>query len=272
MNSLPLPNAWLNRPIRIDLVGVGGTGSQVLDQLASLDSLMRALGHPGFRVRIYDGDTVSRWNLGRQRFCKPDLGQFKAHVLTHRINLFYGVQYEAHAIYADPRRLGHTDLLITCTDSGRFRAEVGKAWAKQSTSTFWLDFGNGDKTAQVVLGHLGQPLEGQRVPNVFDLFPQLATINESEQGPSCSMEEAVQRQPWPANRIVAVAGMTLLERWLRTGALTFHGNLMQLEPYTVTPLNIDPVAWAMFGYATATAQADTTTRKTKRRSRQAVAA
>lgn len=248
MNAWPLPSDWLTKPIRITVAGAGGTGSQVLDQLASLDSLMRTLGHPGFRVRVFDPDTVSRWNLGRQRFAAPDIGLAKAVVLAHRLNMFYGVEYEAHTRKLDMSEAGHADLLITCTDSAKFRADVGGHYAKRDSDTVWLDFGNGDGTAQAILGHLGRPKNGQRVPNVFDLFPQLATMQAEDEKPSCSMEEAVRKQPWPVNRIVAIAGMTMLERWLRTGTLSFHGSLLQLDPYTVTPITIDPVMWSMYGY------------------------
>lgn len=248
MNALALPDRWLTNPIRIDIAGAGGTGSQVVDQIASLDSLMRALGHPGFTVRLFDHDTVSRFNIGRQRFTHMDLGLNKAAVLIHRINLFYGVNYTPVPDAYRPVDAYHCDMLVTCTDSARFRAAVGKHWAKRETRTLWLDFGNGNAGGQVVLGHLGKSDAAVRVPNVFDLFPQLSNMDDADSGPSCSMEEAVRKQPWPANRSVAIAGVSLVERLLRTGAVDWHGSLVQLDPYTVQPLMVDPISWAMYGY------------------------
>lgn len=248
MNVLRTPQRWLNQRITVKLAGVGGTGSQVIDQLASLDSLMRQLGHPGLRISVYDADEVSRFNLGRQRFAAPDVGLNKAVVLGHRIRLFYGTDITAHARNLEARDAS-CDLLITCTDSATFRAQIGKHHAKFDSEALWLDFGNGNASAQAVIGHLGVPSKGLRVPNVFDLFPQLAKMDaEDRQAPSCSMEEAVRRQPWPANRSVAIAGVTMVERLLRHGELSYHGSLIQLDPYSVSPLAIDPVTWAMYGY------------------------
>lgn len=243
-----LPERWLTQPINVKIAGAGGTGSQVVDQIASLDSLMRQLGHPGMHITLYDGDDVSRWNLGRQRFAAPDVGLNKAVVLAHRIALFYGTNITPVALPLTTPQC-HADLLITCTDSAGFRTHLGRAYAKQRTDTLWLDFGNGDKSAQAILGHLGQPSAGERLPNVYDLFPQLADMVAADrQAPSCSMEEAVRRQPWPANRSVAIAGISMLERLLRHGVLTYHGSLIELDPYAVVPLSIDPVTWAMYGY------------------------
>lgn len=247
--NLTLPEEWLTQPINIKVAGVGGTGSQVIDQLASLDSLMRQLGHPGFRIKVYDADTVSRFNLGRQRFAAPDIGLNKAVVLCHRVGMFYGTN-----IVPEPKMLTANydlscDLLITCTDSASFRARVGSAGRTMSTDSLWLDFGNGSESAQCVIGHLGRAGDPMRIPNVFDLFPSLSRMDRQDrEQPSCSMEEAVRRQPWPANRTVAIAGVALLERLLRHGKLTYHGSLIQLDPYSVQPLPIDPVMWAMYGY------------------------
>ena len=37
-------------PVTVNLIGGGGTGSQVLTNLARLDVTLRALGHPGLFV------------------------------------------------------------------------------------------------------------------------------------------------------------------------------------------------------------------------------
>jgi len=39
-------------PVTVNLVGAGGTGSQVLTCLARLDVTLRALGHPGLHIKI----------------------------------------------------------------------------------------------------------------------------------------------------------------------------------------------------------------------------
>ena len=86
-----LPPGFLDpRPIRVLVVGAGGTGSAVLLGLPYLDQAMRVWGHPyGLQVLMMDADTVSETNCVRQPFSASDIGQNKATVLINRINMFW---------------------------------------------------------------------------------------------------------------------------------------------------------------------------------------
>ncbi len=84
------PDHWLGREISVVLIGCGGTGSEMLDCLARLDWVIRALGHPGLRVKVYDGDTVEAPNVGRSQFYPADVGFNKAIVSVQRANLRWG--------------------------------------------------------------------------------------------------------------------------------------------------------------------------------------
>ena len=44
----------LSDRVSIALAGAGGIGSQMLSGLARLDAAIRALGHPGLDVTVYD--------------------------------------------------------------------------------------------------------------------------------------------------------------------------------------------------------------------------
>lgn len=61
-------NELLNptNPLTINLIGAGGTGSQVLTALARMNHALIELGHAGFIVKLWDDDKVSEANLGRQ--------------------------------------------------------------------------------------------------------------------------------------------------------------------------------------------------------------
>ncbi len=82
-------------PIYMTVVGTGGTGSQMLTQLARIHCSLRALGHPGLMVVAWDPDTVNSANLGRQMFSPADVGRNKATVLIERINRFIGSEWDA---------------------------------------------------------------------------------------------------------------------------------------------------------------------------------
>ena len=159
-------------PVTINLIGCGGTGSQVLTSLARMNQALVNLGHMGFLVRVFDGDEVTQANIGRQMFSPSDIGQNKATVLVSRVNRFFGLDWESC-----PQRYGSenfdkkskqlgANILITCVDTAKSRIEIANLqnehWLFYEKSNvnpysvpfYWLDFGNSKHTGQVVLGTL----------------------------------------------------------------------------------------------------------------------
>ncbi len=246
--------------IRIAVIGCGGTGGEVLDSLTRLDFGLKAMGHPkGIHVTVYDDDVIEAANVGRQRFGLQDVGLNKAITLVQRINLFYGFTWDAEPVKfaADPRQVNEYDLIIGCVDKAQFRAklgEIGKFGYRNSRSILWLDYGNAQKNGQCVLGHL---IKGDdcdfRLPNVFDLYPNLSdpNLDEDESVPRCSLAEALtgpNGQDLFINRTLADFGMSLLWELLTKGFLEKHGAFVDLETLKTAPLMIDPTAWAFFVY------------------------
>ncbi|MGO4158953.1 hypothetical protein [Cupriavidus sp. YAF13] len=95
------PSACLDRVVEVVPIGCSGNGSQMLTGLTRLNHAIRALGHPGLRVVTFDPDTVSEANMGRPLFSAADVGQNKSAVLTHRVNMHFGLDWIAR-----PRRCG----------------------------------------------------------------------------------------------------------------------------------------------------------------------
>ena len=72
-------------PVTVFVIGAGGTGSQVITNLARMSMALQALGHPGLHVTVFDPDTVSQANIGRQLFSETELGLNKAvSLVTHQ--------------------------------------------------------------------------------------------------------------------------------------------------------------------------------------------
>lgn len=245
------PDHLLTRPVRIQVAGVGGTGSHFLDALASLDTTLQRLRHPGFEVAVYDADRVSRASVGRQRYTDADVSVPKAHILVHRCNLFYNLNYTAHARALEPNDI-RADLLVTCTDRALFRASIGKAYRNRESHTLWLDCGNNNTSGIVVLGHLGKPTESPNpqlhLPNIFAMYPEMATMRAvDEEEPSCSVAQSISRQEWPVNRLVATMAADLLWNLFRHGKIEHHGCRIDTRTLTSMPMPIDPTAWAFYG-------------------------
>jgi len=238
--------------ITIDLVGMGGTGSQVLTNLGRLHSTLINLGHPGLYVRCWDNDQVSASNIGRQLFSFADLHINKAIVLVSRLNSFYGTDWQAIPKKFEPNEL--SNITITCVDTAAARIEIDSFLkpVKSADSHFtnkpfyWLDLGNLQKTGQVVLGTIGkvkQPASKEyetvdSLANVIKKFPQIKKIKEADQGPSCSLAEAIKKQDLFINSTLAQFGVNILWKLFREGVIRHHGCYVNLETLTVNPIKI----------------------------------
>jgi PRTRC genetic system ThiF family protein len=239
-------NEAMNRPVDVLVIGCGGTGSELVDALCRLHYSLLHLGHPGgLQITLQDDDTVSPFNVGRQRFAPADVGQNKAEVLATRYGLIFGMDIRYKPTRAGRREIHFMcdyDLVITGVDNASFRVRMAQHWRRRKTSTVWLDCGNGRFDGQVLLGHLGQPEDSDRLPNVYDLFPAIATTPDDDQ-PSCSMEAALASQMLFINRWMGDIAATLLVRLFTQGSITEHGAFVNMQKLTVTPIKIDRVGW-----------------------------
>lgn len=49
----------------------------------------------GLQVTVWDDDTIEEHNAGRQLFFRPDVGMNKAEVMVYRLNMAYGLNWQA---------------------------------------------------------------------------------------------------------------------------------------------------------------------------------
>lgn len=244
------PADWVSEEISIELIGCGGTGSSMLDELFRLHSLMVRLGHPGLNVRVWDGDTVSEANVGRQRFWPADVGWNKAELLTTRYNNFGETNWEwrSEMLTREACQKIRADLVVSCVDCPQVRVMIGEVGRDSNVdpSTLWIDLGNDSNSGQVILGHwAGRKNVKGGLPNVLDLYPDLKSQRVDRRA-SCSTEEAVQRQEFGINQRVAAEASGLLWALLRHGKLDRHGSFVYQSTGEVLPLVISEEQWASF--------------------------
>lgn len=150
-------------PVTVFVIGAGGTGSQVITNLARMSMALQALGHPGLHVTVFDPDTVSQANIGRQLFSETELGLNKAVSLVTRINRFFGYAWTAEPQCFPTRNFSEdstANIIITCTDNIRSRLTLWKFLKKvrkenfsdHSAPIYWMDFGNSQTKGQVIIG------------------------------------------------------------------------------------------------------------------------
>lgn len=245
-------SSLLENTIRVLLVGAGGSGSLLATDLARLQLTLEELGHlGGMRVTVIDGDTVSEANVGRQSFYQGDIGLNKAEVVVSRINAAYGFAWEAISSPLSAAGVGRFDLVISCVDSAAARRTIFQSFTKDCPA-YWLDMGNKTHVGQCVLGEplaKGQKSWDMRLPTVMDLYPSLLdkTVVEDDT-PSCSLTEALQKQGLFINRAMALFGLNMVERLIRTGSLDHSAVFVDLNRSITTNLPVCKDTWEAMGY------------------------
>ncbi|WP_422452228.1 PRTRC system ThiF family protein [Endozoicomonas sp. ALC066] len=253
MYKFKCPESWYKHPVRVLLIGCGGTGSEMLDALHRIHICLKELGGYGLNVTVYDDDTVEPNNIGRQRFWKDDVGQNKAVVSVQRINYCSGLQWQAIPFRFKPEMLrqGDCDLIITAVDSGKLRYELGQEASLVKSEAIWMDAGVGSKDGQVICGHLGQPSQGQKIPNVYNLYGEqlLAKEKKQEQPAGCSsLAASLAAQGLFINKVASDIMGDMLFCLVRHGEVQYHGSFFSISPMVVRPLPVDPHQWLTFGY------------------------
>jgi PRTRC genetic system ThiF family protein len=247
-----------SNPILVNLIGAGGTGSQVLSALARINHSLVALKHPGIFVRVFDDDSVSEANLGRQLFSAAELGVCKGVALINRINRFFGTNWKAVPVKYDKKLYPHenssTTITISCVDTVNARFEIAEMLHNQSRQNkashnkpvYWMDFGNGQYTGQVVLSTVQpvkQPVSKKFNPNgylpfITDEFETLLRHTDENNIPSCSLAEALTRQDLFINSTLANLGSSLLWSMFREGMIFNRGFFLNLKDFRTQPLKI----------------------------------
>jgi len=235
------------------IVGAGGNGSAMLLGLPYLHQAMRVWGYAGgLHVMLADGDLVSRTNCIRQPFASADVGLNKAVVLINRVNLFWGLRWQAHPehFHKDSLRSNSAGphLIIGCVDTRAARQAILSAVTRANDSTvYWLDLGNNASSGQYVLG---QPLNAAnhhsaaRLRTVAELYPEIVDAEAGEDPlPSCSAAEALERQEPFINQVLATSALAMLARLFRYGTLTHHGAFYNASTGRMSAVPCDPDLW-----------------------------
>jgi PRTRC genetic system ThiF family protein len=237
-----------SRPLSVAVVGVGGTGSEVVSKLINLHLALVAIGHGGLHVSTFDPDVISEANVVRQRYYPSDIGLSKAIVLINRINMTYALGWDAY-----PSRFTGSyanrgwDLVISCVDTRQSRNEIHKYAFKNREIgpwKFWLDCGNDRSTGQVILGTPRSEKNAVRhiLPCATELHPELMDTSIIEENtPSYSAIESLQHQDLMVNSMVTVLAIDLLWKLFLDKEIHYHARYFDLTSSSLSARNIPPL-------------------------------
>lgn len=250
-------------PLTVNVIGAGGTGSQVLTALARINESLVALGHAGLLVRIFDNDIITKANKGRQLFFDSEIGLPKAVALINRLNRALGTNWKAFIHLFDktfsiqyPDAIS-ANLTISCVDTVQARFDIASILQTIAPEKnqhqhvnkpyYWIDFGNSKNTGQVILStvtDIKQPPSKKfnpvaKLPPVTDEFKTLLTQSgKQDNTPSCSLAEALSKQDLFINSSLANLGASLLWNLLREGMTTYRGFFLNLKDFRTTPITV----------------------------------
>ncbi len=243
--------------VSITIIGMGGTGTRLIQELVRMNIMLLKLGHIGLHVTVMDGDKISSSNIGRQFYYKEDIGEFKAETITKRINRNFGFNWFSinknfyyHANLMS-NNLMYSNIVVSCVDVIEPRIQLNNLLKKVSSDgyhdsdeTFYsIDCGNSFNQGQVICGtvkNIKQPIMKNlitvpKLKGIFEIF-NTETIEKAKEGEdqqaSCSTFEALQRQDPFINSMIATLAARIIWNLIKEHQLTEHGYFVNLEEST----------------------------------------
>jgi len=237
----------LIRPVKVVMLGAGGTGGHIAPHLYRL---LYALDRP-VRFIICDGDIVEEKNLVRQNFTLADLGENKAKVLAERYSSVFGLEAEYIPSFVETeeqlRRLLAPDhwriatgsieeelvLLLGAVDNNKSRQLCHRVF-HQAKELVYIDSGNGEYTGQVVCGirRSGRTY----YPPIGTIYPDV--LEDTDKFPtelSCAEASVSAPQSMAANITAATAVVDMVYNILALGdssvrQATFSTRMVNVRP------------------------------------------
>lgn len=251
----------LSKPVKIIMLGAGGTGGHVAPHLYRLLHALERFT----KVVICDGDIVEEKNLVRQNFISADLGRNKAQVLAERYASAFGLEVSyIPAFIEDENRLMELvkpdnyhagpysykreeglSILIGCVDNNRSRQICHKAF-NEAKNLIYIDSGNGEYNGQVVCGirrsgrTYYKPI-GEVYPDVLtemDNFPTELSCAEA----AVSAPQSIVANIMAGTAVVSYIYNILVLGSIETRFVTFSTKTVNLNPVSAKKRRIKKVA------------------------------
>lgn len=229
-------------PVTILVIGAGGNGSLIMQELGRQHAALRKLGHQGLQVTLMDDDIVTESNFGRQLFHEQEIGLNKAACTVSRLNRFYQLNWKARneRFTAKSFNAPKFNIILTCTDNVKSRLEVQEYVKRIKNDTrcnhfeqfwYWMDMGNAKNTGQVICGNGSKEL-----PTVIDMYPNASELEDKDNTPSCSLAEALMQQDMYVNKFVTMTAAKLLWEMLTKEEVNYKGAYINIDTFQIVKI------------------------------------
>lgn len=248
-------------PIRVNVIGAGGTGSKLMTALMEINHSLLELEHPGLDVHLWDDDIITASNIGRQRFAESERNLYKSQAIINRLNRWAGTNWKAktrkfeHTVDGKIPNNARASIYISCTDTVASRIEMNKIMQKlnedygyhRDKARYWLDLGNTKFSGQGILSTIGkidQPTSKkfktfEKLPSIIEEYgTAMQTSEQQDDTPSCSLAESLEKQDLFINSTIAHLGASLLWNLLKDGMTENRGFFLNLQNFRSQPINV----------------------------------
>lgn len=233
----------LDRPVKIVVIGAGGTGGYVIPHLYRI---AYASGRP-CRIIIADGDIVEQKNLIRQNFAECDIGENKAQVMAERYSEVFGIETEYIPGFIENEQqllellrfessvrnsIKPISILIGAVDNNRSRIMCNNVF-KKLDDIIYIDSGNGEFTGQVICG---VKMSGRVISKpVASVYPDL--LKDTEKFPSelscaersVSAPQSIAANVFASSAVISMLYHLLIEGNLRNNRITFSSRKLLMN-------------------------------------------
>ncbi len=226
--------------LEVASVGVGATGSFILPELASISNMLQMLDRKPLDIVVFDPDKIEPHNVNKQKYHDADIGDYKAEILTSRVNRAYGMGIKSENRYFDAVDVKDSfNIIVSCVDDVRTREYIDQAIKRlednynhnNSHRTYseiyhWIDCGNSKDYGQIILSAHHE----RKLPTIIDVHPD---IEEDKNEPSCSLRESLNQQSFIVNKMTGILAIEMLS------SLLFDFNILHSQVYfNLNPLTI----------------------------------
>ncbi|KAA6447004.1 ThiF family adenylyltransferase [Bacillus swezeyi] len=252
----------------IVIVGCGGTGGYVAQQVAQAVSIFQSYG----RLILADYDTVEEKNLRNQLFIKKDIGKNKSEVLAERYRAAYQIQIGSYSesyvedatslqniffsdYMSNPKYGTYLPILISCVDNN-FSRKVFHEYFQSQNNLLYIDVGNEaaivpddymtrpfdqwteeEKKTFKNSGYTGQLVAGLRLGGktvqdpVAEVFPDILEDQDDIAPSRLSCSDLVVSHPQKliTNRYSAMCVSTVINEILDNSTLSIHKILFHAQ-------------------------------------------
>jgi len=221
--------------INIIVIGAGGTGSRMINNLARINIALRGLGQTEIHIAAYDNDIVEENNVGRQLFFSDDIGRNKADVVIERVNYAYDFDWLAIPDKFDMEDRNYNNhIFVTCVDNMETRKGINDIVTGHNygAGLYWLDIGNGKDYGQIALSYHGKNEKNLLTLNQITKGKYYSIDDSGDDTPSCSLAVSLNKQSLFINSILAEYAANMLFQLLTEYVIDYNGvfiNLSTLE-------------------------------------------